>query len=49
MSDDVIGSPTGWVAEHIKRYVAGDGADGHLYYGRPTLLPATTGRTSGLP
>jgi deazaflavin-dependent oxidoreductase (nitroreductase family) len=49
MSDDVIDSPTGWVAKHIERYVASDGADGHLYYGKPTLLLTTTGRVSGLP
>jgi len=49
MSDDVIDSPTGWVAKHIKRYLKSDGKDGHLYYGKPTLLLTTTGRRSGLP
>jgi deazaflavin-dependent oxidoreductase (nitroreductase family) len=40
-------SPTDWVAEHIRRYVETDGADGHLYQGWPTLLLTTRGRKSG--
>lgn len=37
----------GWIADHLKRYLATDGADGHLWNGVPTLLLTTTGRKSG--
>jgi deazaflavin-dependent oxidoreductase (nitroreductase family) len=37
----------GWIADHLKRYLATDGADGHLWNGVPTLLLTTTGRISG--
>jgi len=37
----------GWIAEHLKRYLATNGADGHLWNGVPTLLLTTTGRKSG--
>jgi deazaflavin-dependent oxidoreductase (nitroreductase family) len=40
-------NPEGWVAEHIRRYVESDGADGHDYLGWPTLLLTTRGRRSG--
>ncbi|MFV2102874.1 nitroreductase family deazaflavin-dependent oxidoreductase [Micromonospora sp. LOL_024] len=46
--EQVRDSPTGWVAEHINRYVDTDGADGHEW--RPgvyTLLLTTRGRRSG--
>jgi deazaflavin-dependent oxidoreductase (nitroreductase family) len=50
-------SPSPWVADHIGRYVATGGEDGHLWYGPggslaegvPTLLLTTTGRRSGQP
>ena len=41
-------SPTGWVNEHIQKYVETDGAEGHEW--RPgvfTLLLTTKGRKSG--
>ena len=38
---------TDWVAEHLRRYVATDGADGHEWRGVPTLLLTTRGRKSG--
>ncbi len=39
---------TGWVREHLHRYVATDGADGHEWRpGVPTLLLTTRGRRSG--
>jgi deazaflavin-dependent oxidoreductase (nitroreductase family) len=44
----VVDSPQGWVARHIKRYVDSDGANGHEW--RPgvyTLLLTTRGRRSG--
>lgn len=43
-------SPVGWVKEHIDRYVATGGEEGHEW--RPgvfTLLLTTTGRKSGEP
>ncbi|MER7457568.1 nitroreductase family deazaflavin-dependent oxidoreductase [Micromonospora sp. NPDC126480] len=46
--EQVLDSPQGWVAEHVRRYVATDGADGHEW--RPgvfTLLLTTRGRRSG--
>jgi len=36
-----------WIAEHLAKYQATDGADGHLWNGVPTLLLTTTGRKSG--
>jgi deazaflavin-dependent oxidoreductase (nitroreductase family) len=38
-----------WIADHLRRYLATDGADGHLWNGVPTLLLTTKGRTSGEP
>lgn len=40
-------SPTDWVNEHIDRYLATDGAEGHIWRGVPTLLLTTTGRRTG--
>ena len=34
--------------EHVERYVATDGAEGHDWQGTITLILTTTGRTSGL-
>ncbi len=46
---EVVDSPRGWVNEHIKRYVATGGEDGHEWKpGVPTLLLTTRGRRSGL-
>jgi deazaflavin-dependent oxidoreductase (nitroreductase family) len=45
--DEVVDSPTGWVARHIERYVASDGAKGHEFHGAPSLLLTTRGRRSG--
>ncbi len=42
-------NPQGWVAQHVRQYVATDGAQGHLWNGVPTLLLTTTGRHSGKP
>ncbi|MGN9808235.1 nitroreductase family deazaflavin-dependent oxidoreductase [Micromonospora sp. BQ11] len=47
-SEQVVDSPQGWVADHIRRYVETDGAEGHEW--RPgvfTLLLTTRGRRSG--
>lgn len=43
----VYDSPQEWVSEHIQRYVATDGAEGHEWQGVPTLLLTTKGRRSG--
>ncbi|MFI1193736.1 nitroreductase family deazaflavin-dependent oxidoreductase [Micromonospora sp. NPDC020750] len=40
-------SPVGWVAEHVRRYVATDGAEGATYHGYDALLVTTRGRRSG--
>ena len=39
----------GWIAEHLKKYQATNGADGHIWNGVPTLLLTTTGSKSGQP
>jgi deazaflavin-dependent oxidoreductase (nitroreductase family) len=47
-ADEVLDSPEGWVARHIRRYLESDGAKGHEW--RPgvyTLLLTTRGRRSG--
>ena len=41
-----------WVKDHVRRYLATDGADGHMFAAGknppvPTLLLTTTGRKSG--
>jgi deazaflavin-dependent oxidoreductase (nitroreductase family) len=45
--DEVIDSPTGWVAKHIRGYVETDGRKGHKWRGATTLLLTTRGRKSG--
>ncbi len=42
-------SAQGWVREHAERYVATDGAEGHIWNGYPTLVLDTIGRKSGQP
>ncbi len=44
----VTDSPSDWVAERTRRYLASGGADGHEWRGAPTLLLTTIGRTSGI-
>jgi deazaflavin-dependent oxidoreductase (nitroreductase family) len=39
----------GWIAEHLKKYQATNGADGHLWNGVHTLLLTTTGSKTGQP
>src|SRR3972149_1774866 len=41
--------PSGWQAQHAQRYVETSGAEGHMWYGVPTLLLTTTGRRTGEP
>lgn len=45
--EQVFDSPTGWVADHIRRYVESDGRNGHRWNGVDTLLLTTRGRRSG--
>lgn len=47
-NEEIVDSPTGWVAKHVQRYIASDGAQGHQYNGSPALLLTTRGRKSGL-
>lgn len=44
-----IDSPTDWVKDHIDRYVATDGKEGHIWKGVTTLLLTVKGRKSGKP
>jgi deazaflavin-dependent oxidoreductase (nitroreductase family) len=46
--EEVVDSPTGWVAKHITSYVESGGEKGHQWRGVPTLLLTTRGRKSGL-
>ena len=46
-AEEPLPPTTGWVAEHAARYLASDGADGHLWRGVPTLLLTTRGRRTG--
>ena len=36
-----------WAQEHMRNYLATDGADGHIWRGVPTLLLTTIGSKSG--
>lgn len=49
VNDEPVDSPVGWVADHIERYVATDGEEGHIWNNVSTLLLTTTGRRSGKP
>jgi deazaflavin-dependent oxidoreductase (nitroreductase family) len=49
LEQEPVDSPTGWVAEHVRRYIETDGQDGHLWRGVPTLLLTTLGSRSGKP
>jgi deazaflavin-dependent oxidoreductase (nitroreductase family) len=46
-SEPIYDSPTGWVADHIRKYVDTNGAKGHIWRGMPTLLLTTRGRKTG--
>jgi len=49
IDQEPIDSPQGWVAEHVKRYIATNGEDGYIWRGAPTLILTTLGRRSGKP
>ena len=44
-----VDSPTDWVRDHIARYVATNGEDGHIWRGVTTLLLTVRGRRSNQP
>uniref|UniRef100_A0AAU2JHC6 Nitroreductase family deazaflavin-dependent oxidoreductase n=1 Tax=Streptomyces sp. NBC_00049 TaxID=2903617 RepID=A0AAU2JHC6_9ACTN len=41
--------PGSWQLDHVKQYVATNGAEGHYWNGTQTLLLTTVGRVSGNP
>ena len=47
MEQEPLDSPTGWVAEHVRRFLATNGDDGYFWRGAPTLILTTRGRHSG--
>jgi deazaflavin-dependent oxidoreductase (nitroreductase family) len=46
-NEEILDSPTDWVAKHINNYVESGGAKGHKWSGDNTLLLTTRGRKSG--
>ena len=49
LDQEPLKNPTSWVAEHMERYLATNGEDGHLWRGATTLALTTLGRRSGKP
>src|SRR5262245_40464880 len=48
MSEQPLEPRADWIREHYRRYLASNGADGHMWRpGVPTLLLTTRGRRSG--
>jgi deazaflavin-dependent oxidoreductase (nitroreductase family) len=47
LPEEVFDNPTGWVRDHICRYVESGGRRGHRFNGRDSLLITTRGRRSG--
>jgi deazaflavin-dependent oxidoreductase (nitroreductase family) len=47
MSEEIVESALPFAREHIERYVATNGEDGHIWKGVPTLLITTTGAKTG--
>jgi deazaflavin-dependent oxidoreductase (nitroreductase family) len=43
----VFDNPTGWVADHVRRYVESGGRRGHRFNGHDALLLTTRGRRTG--
>src|SRR3954452_11253535 len=46
-NEEVLDSPTGWVAKHIRTYVESGGTQGQKFSGLDSLLLTTRGRKSG--
>jgi deazaflavin-dependent oxidoreductase (nitroreductase family) len=49
LDETPIDNSTDWVADHLKRYIATNGEDGHEWHGTTTLALTTLGRRSGKP
>jgi deazaflavin-dependent oxidoreductase (nitroreductase family) len=47
VAEEPIDPASGWTADHTRRDLATNGADGHIWRGAPTLLLTTRGRRSG--
>jgi deazaflavin-dependent oxidoreductase (nitroreductase family) len=47
LPEEVFDNPTGWVRDHIRRYVESGGRRGRRFNGRDSLLITTRGRRSG--
>jgi deazaflavin-dependent oxidoreductase (nitroreductase family) len=47
LAEEVFDNPTGWVADHVRRYVESGGRRGHRFNGRDALLLTTRGRRTG--
>ena len=45
--EEVLDSPTGWVAKHIRTYVESGEKQGYKFSGKDTLLLTTRGRKTG--
>jgi deazaflavin-dependent oxidoreductase (nitroreductase family) len=43
----VFDNPSGWVADHVRRYVESGGTRGHRFNGHDALLITTRGRRTG--
>ncbi len=49
IDQEPLDSPQGWVADHVRQYIATNGEDGHIWRGAPTLILTTLGRRSRKP
>src|SRR5689334_4191184 len=47
LDQEPLDSATGWVKDHVHRYIETNGEDGHMWRGAPTLILTTVGRKSG--
>jgi deazaflavin-dependent oxidoreductase (nitroreductase family) len=47
--EEIVDSPTDWVAKHIRQYVESGGTEGQRFYGVDALLLTTRGRRTGKP
>jgi deazaflavin-dependent oxidoreductase (nitroreductase family) len=49
LTETPVDPAQGWVADHVRRYVASNGSDGHEWQeGVPTLLLTTRGKKTGV-
>jgi deazaflavin-dependent oxidoreductase (nitroreductase family) len=47
LAEEVFDNPTGWVADHVRRYVESGGRRGHRFNGLDALLLTSRGRRTG--